>query len=229
VHAKKSAMIVIPIAVAAAVAAIFAVSSQERPDLENAENEQNPDDVPQPVSAVEHNCTDVKSRVNGIVYDDTGGAQATAASNLLVNEYCQRPDLVQEIGAMNVPGIGVVAYGCEASLGKHGDEALQQSLGEYSDIYCQSAFFAVLEAAQDVLVSSGDLMADLESRAQSGGDPELGIRNMTSAEINQSRATLLEVSDGAEKAMSLAESQRYYESAVSLDNSVKLLEEYGKT
>ena len=87
---------------------------------------------------------------------------------------------------------------------------------------------ALREAAQDVLVSSGDLLADLEAREQSGGDPELGIRNMTSAEINESRATLLEVSESAEKAMSLAESQRYYESAISLDNSVKLLEEYGK-
>jgi hypothetical protein len=227
-HAKKSAMIVIPIAVAAAIAAIFAVSSQERPDLENAENEQNPEEVPQPVSAVEHNCTDVKSRVNGIVYDDTGGAQATAASDLLVNEYCQRPDLVQEIGAMNIPAIGIVAYGCEASSGRLGDDALQQSLGEYSDIYCQSAFFGIYEAAQDVLVSSGDLLADLEVREQSGGDPDVGVRALTPAEISESRATLREISDGAKQAMSLDENQRYYESAISLDSSIKLLEEYGQ-
>lgn len=192
------------------------------------ENEQNSEDVPQTVSATELNCTDIKSRLYAIVYDDSGGAQATAASDLLADEYCQRPDLIKEIGTMNSPGIGVVAYGCEASLGKLGDLGLQQSLGEYGDIYCQSAFFAVYEAAQDVQVSSGDLLADLEAREQSGGDPEIGVRNMTSAEINESRATLREISNAAKQAMSLAESQRYYESAISLDSSVKLLEEYGK-
>ena len=225
-HAKKSAMIVISLAIAVAVAAAFAISFQ-RPDPEKQDNEQNLD-VPRTVSAVEQNCTDVKSRVYAVVYDDLGGAEATAASDLLVNEYCQRPDLIEEIGTMQSQGIGVVAYGCEASLGKLGDDALQQSLGKYSDIYCQSAFFAIYEAAQDVLVSSGDLLADLEAREQSGGDPEIGVRNMTYAEINESRATLLEISNNAKQAMSLAETQRYYESAISLDSSFKLLEEYGQ-
>lgn len=227
-YAKKSAIIVISIAVAAAVAAILAISYIGRPDLEKADNDHNAEDVPQPVSAVEQNCTDVKARVSAIVYDDFGGAQATAASDLLVNEYCKRPDLVQEIGAMNIPGIGIVAYGCEASSGKLGDDALQQSLGEYSDIYCQSAFFGIYEAAQDVLVSSGDLLADLEVREQSGGDPDVGVRALTPAEISESRATLREISDGAKQAMSLDENQRYYESAISLDSSIKLLEEYGQ-
>jgi hypothetical protein len=228
VHAKKSAIIVISLAVAVAIAATFAISSQERLDPEMDENEQNSGDLPRPVSAVEENCTDVKSRVYAIVYDDLGGAEATAASDLLVNEYCQRPELIEEIGTMHNKDIGVVAYGCEASLGKLGDDALQQSLRQYSDIYCQSAFFGIYEAAQDVLVSSGDLLADLQVREQSGGDPEIGVKALTSAEINESRATLLEISDSAKRAMSLAEGQRYFESTISLDSSVKLLEEYGQ-
>lgn len=227
--AKKSAIIVISIAVAAGVAAIFAISLQGRLDPGTAANEQNSEDRPQPVSAADQNCTDMKSRVYAIVYDDAGGAQAKAGSDLLIDEYCKRPDLIQELGAMNIPGIGIVAYGCEASLGKLGDHTLQQSLGAYSDIYCQSAFFGIYEAAQDVMVSSGDLLTDLEVREQSGGDPEIGIRNMTSAEIGESRVTLRAVSDGAEQAMSLAENQRYYESAISLDNAVRLLEEYSET
>jgi hypothetical protein len=70
------------------------------------------------------------------------------ASNSLVGEFCNRPDLVRNVSSAYDPAIVLVAYGCDAGLGKIGDPGIQASLDPFDQYYCTPVAEAIdLDAA----------------------------------------------------------------------------------
>jgi hypothetical protein len=238
---KKIIVVAIPIAVAAAIAlaAIFAFPSPLKPSEELAGDNNNINEdkdqgdgeggeiVP---AAAPQNCQDVKGSItNIVVYSDGTGTDETriAAGDKLVSEYCQRPALVQEMSAMISPGVGLTAYACDISSGRGADSTLKESLAQYAEIYCDSAFFAIYENAEMTLVSTSDYMDEVLEQEEGEADPELGVSYMNATQIQESKAMLQQASDLAKKAKSQLDSEQYYDAAISLDDAQKLLEQYG--
>ena len=224
---RKVALVAIPIAVAAiSLAAVFALPLQQTPDQDPAGNEDTESDNGQiiPASATQ-DCNTVTNRVrNYVVFIDGQGTDETriAAADALVDEYCQRPELVQEIGLMVNPGIGLVAYGCDAASGRLGDSALQGSLDEFVQIYCDSSLIVILEESEPLLVTIDNYQDELLQQAENTDDSDIGTSNATSTEFEQ--AKLKEAAESAKKAKSQAYADQHYEAARSFDAGARTLE-----
>ena len=229
---KKVALVAIPIAVAAiSLAAVFALPSQQIPDQDLAGNEDTELDNGQiiPASATE-DCTTVTNRIrNYVVFIDGQGTDETriAAADTLVDEYCQRTELVQEIGAMINPGMGLVAFGCDAGSGSIGDSDLQNSLGEFAEIYCDSSLIVILEESEPLLVTIDNYQDELLQQAEDTDDPDIGTVNATSTEFEQ--AQLKDASELVKKAKTLAYDGQLYEAAKSFDAGAKVVESLSET
>jgi hypothetical protein len=228
VSVKKVAVILIPIAVAAiALGIVFALPLQ-MPDQDLAGTEDTEQDngqiTPAAASATE-DCTTVTNRVNNyVVFADGQGTDETriAAAKTLVDEYCQRPELVQEIGAMMNPGMGLVAYGCDAASGMTGDSTLQASLEEHAEIYCDSVLILILEESEPMLVTIDNYQDELLQQAENTDDPDIGTVNATSTEFEQ--AQLKEAAELVKMAKTLAYDGKLYEAAKSFDAGAKIVE-----
>jgi hypothetical protein len=183
----------------------------------------------QPIAAPE-DCTNIKGRTyNYVVYEDgmITDQKRVAAADALVEQYCQGHHEFREIAAMYFPEIGLLAHGCDVSFGKIEGSVLQNVSAQYGGIYCESALFAIYEAAQEAQVADEGYLDGVLER-ETGTDPELGMRNMTAEEIREAKAILEEVSDRAKRATSLVESGEYYDAAVHLDSAWSL-QQYGES
>ena len=225
---KKVAIILIPIAVAAiALATVFALPLQQVPDQELAGSEDSEQENGEitPAASATIDCTTITNRINNyIVFIDGQGTDETriAAAKTLVDEYCQRPELVQEIDAMVNPGMGLAAYGCDAGSGMIGDSALQASLGKYAEIYCESSLIVILEESEPLLVTIDNYQDDLLQRAENTDDPDIGTVNATSTKFEQAR--LEEAAELVENAKTLAYDGKLYDAAKSFDAGAKIVE-----
>lgn len=226
--AKKIAVILIPMVVAAiALATVFALPLPQTPDQDLAgsgDSEQENGEITPAASATE-DCTKVTNRINNyIVFMDGQGTDETriAAAKALVDEYCQRPELVQEIGAMVNPGMGLAAYGCDAGSGLMGDSDLQASLGRFAEIYCDSSLIVILEESEPLLVTIDNYQDELLQLAENTDDSDIGTVNATSTEFEQTRFE--EASELVENAKTLAYDGKLYEAAKSFDAGAKIVE-----
>ena len=212
---KKIALIAVPVvAVAVAIAAVFALpSTGDSTDVQG--------------------CDAIERRVNTILVTLGGSTDETRnATNVLVDEYCKRTQLVEEIGAMKNPAIGLVAYGCDAGSGRLGDGGLQQSLRPYATIYCDNAFVAIFEQSESLLTEADDFRDYILGRLEGGqGDPEgNGSNNATSTvNLEEVEAKFQEISALANQAKSLLRSDKYYDAAKAYDSATKLLDELAST
>jgi hypothetical protein len=222
VSGKKVAIVAIPIAVVAiALAAVFALPSQQ--DL--AGDDSIPDDNSQVVPASAEDCNAISPKVETIVANGIGVAtdETKTAADTLVEQYCQRPELIREISAMAIPALGLVAYGCDAGSGKLDDPAIQESLAESTEVYCDSALVVILEDSEQLLVTIADYRENILIQADSGDDQELGS-NSTDINVEEAEAKLQEATNLANKSKSQARDGQLYEAAQSLDNAIKLLD-----
>ena len=211
---KKIALIAVPVvAIAVAIAAVFALPSTGG----NTEVQ---------------GCDAIERRVNTILVTLGGSTDETRnATNVLVDEYCKRTQLVEEIGAMKNPAIGLVAYGCDAGSGRLGDGGLQQSLRAHATTYCDNAFVAIFEQSESLLTEADDFRDYILGRLEGGqGDPGDGSNNATSTvNLEEVEAKFQEISALANQAKSLLRSDRYYDAAKAYDSATKLLDELAST
>jgi hypothetical protein len=220
VSGKRVALFAIPVAVIAiAIVVIFAFPSPQ----DNTETEPEDNVSVIPASATEE-CGAINRRVQSIAAYGIGQPteETMSAADSLVEQYCQRPELVQEIGAMANPALGLVAYGCEAGSGEVGDVELQEALAQHSQTYCDSGLVVILEDAELLSVTAADYRDNLLNEEAAGDDPDLGTSSTANPE--EVRAKLQEATSYANKAKSLAYDGHYYEAVKSLDSGVKLLE-----
>lgn len=218
---KKIAAVAIPVLVAAvALGVIFTLSgSAPAKSVQDATNNQNSTGQVVP-SASEQKCSDIRDRIDAyVVFVDGMGTNETKkrAAETLVEEYCQRPDLIQEMGAMENPALGLVAYGCDAGSGKSGDRDFQNAVSMYGQAYCEGAFVAIYDGAEQVSVSAGDYRDQLQEENDASG-------NSTGIMDDQSNTRLQEISGLAKEAKSLLDSGQYYSAAKALDSASKMLE-----
>ncbi len=224
---KRAALIVVPVvAIAIAIAGVFALSSQPAENNENADNNPAVDGNASAgnITSVE-SCDSVSGRVRSILASIEGieTEETRNASASLVDEYCKRAQLVQEISAMSSPAVGLIAYGCDAGSGRLGDSELQRSLEGYATIYCDNAFVTIFEDSEFILVGIDDYREDLAADLEEGDG---GSGNATSTiNMEEVEAKLQEIADLANKAKSLLRSDRYYEAAKAYDSVSKLLDQ----
>jgi hypothetical protein len=93
--------------------------------------------------------------------------EESIASEVLVGELCNRPELVQEIVSAYDPALMLVAYGCDAASTQIGDEALQSSLEDYETLYCNAAV-ETIQVEADSLIETVQLFRDILSPQSEG-------------------------------------------------------------
>lgn len=217
---KKVAIIAIPVTVVAiALAAVFALPSQQG----LAGDDSNPDDNSQVVPASAKDCSTISPQVETIIAYGIGVAtdETTTAANTLVDQYCQRQELVREISAMTNPALGLIAYACDAGSGRIGDSSIQDPLAASAQLYCDSALVTILEYSEELRVTIDDYREQITNKDDSDNDPEMAE---DSTEINaEAEAKLQEATSLASESKSQARAGQVYEAAKSLDNAVKLL------
>ena len=219
---KKIAIVAIPVAVVAiALGAVFTLPSQQ--DL--AGDDSIPDDNSQVVPASAEECSAISPKVETIIANGNGVAtdETRTAADTLVKQYCQRPELVLEISAMGNPALGLVAYGCDAGSAKFDDPAIQESLAESTQVYCDSALVVILEDSEQLLVTIADYRENILIQADSGDYTETGS-NSTDINVEEAEAKLQEATSLANKSKSQAREGQLYEAAQSLDNAIKLVD-----
>jgi hypothetical protein len=229
---KKAAIVGIPIAaVAIALAAVFAFPSQLLPSTDLAGGNEPEFDSVTPANSAR--CTDLSGRVRTIVSLDAQAMDETriAAADTLVEQYCQRPELIREIGSMSNPGIGLVAYACDAGSGRIGDSAFQSAAEGNRQIYCDNAFIVIFEESEQMINAAETYIDDLLQESESGdpdgegsdGGPAANDTASDPADA-ETRAKLEQISEFAKNAKSLLRADKYYEAAKSLDSASKVSE-----
>ena len=157
------------------------------------------------------------------------------AANSLVGELCNRPDLVRNVSSAYDPAIVLVAYGCDAALGKIGDAGIQSSLDPFEQYYCRPAAEAVdLDATvliDDAQSFKTDTIPILQEEAESqddGGNSTAIVQNAafvvdkTLAKANAARGLLF---SGAiyDAAKALDEASTMYSEMLASEEMSKLL------
>jgi len=99
-------------------------------------------------------CESVSDSIHDIlgVRNDTVDNRKVASDTLLA-EFCSRPVLIHEIMASDYKGLTLVSYACDASSGKIGTAALQDSLSEFGQIYCINAKQLILNESATFLAT----------------------------------------------------------------------------
>jgi hypothetical protein len=140
------------------------------------------------------------------------------ASGILINEYCNRPALVQTSIEKHNPVVNLIAYGCEAAAGTSGYDALPGSLKEYQDIYCTTAF-QITESEIEVWSDSVE-KAFYETIPSAKG--RLAADSAEIMLISEAESILVNASSSLQHAQELLGSGLVYESASSLEEGIML-------
>lgn len=158
-------------------------------------------------------CNSVNDGIQAIVAGDGSNETSKLAADLLVGEYCNRPELVHEISAAGDPGLNLVAYACDAASHRIGDVALQESLADHTTIYCESARDSINNELESLeLAIEGfreDYLAELDAAEPGDGSVTYDIEAIRAETDNVARL--------AEDSRSLIVDEKYYESARMLD------------
>jgi hypothetical protein len=140
------------------------------------------------------------------------------ASDKLVAEFCSRPVLIHEIMDADYPSLSLVAYACDASSGRIGTAAVQDSLSDHSEIYCTSAKQLIIDESETFMLTVEQFRTEyipiIESSQE---DEEFQSFNATNAYITLDRVTEL-----LEESLLLVDSGEYYAAANSFDHASKM-------
>lgn len=195
-------------------------------------------------------CNSFNENVDEIlgVSNDTVVDDRKLASDTLIAEFCNRPVLIKEIMSMDSHGLSLVAYACDASAGKIGTEAIQDSLSEYYKIYCVSARQVILNESNTFLASVEEFRTEIlpmieasqeeeaEARAEEAdtsstndttsvdeeGGEEAADTSTGTFDTAKARATLEKVKQSLEECIALANEFEYYQAAKSFDTASKM-------
>jgi hypothetical protein len=160
-------------------------------------------------------CGSVNESIDEILgVDDNSVDDRKVASDTLVAEFCNRPVLIHEIMSSDHASMSLVAYACDASSEHLGTDAIQDSLSEHQQIYCDSAKQLIVNETntfiRTVEVFRTEYMPLFE------GDGAGSYSNMTSTEN-----TLDEVTQSLEQTLALVDAGEYYLAALSFDDASK--------
>jgi hypothetical protein len=190
-------------------------------------------------------CTSLNKRTDAIIgVDENRADDKKVASDTLIAEFCARPVLIHEIMSMDHAPMGLIAYACDASLDRIGTAAIQDSLSDHRQIYCDSArriilnetdtfletieefrtsylplFQAGLEDDEDELTATEE---ELEENFEDSDiqdqitKEEQGYFNTTRIEI-----ALDELTNSLEQTRVLVEKDEYYSASKAFDNASK--------
>jgi hypothetical protein len=173
-------------------------------------------------------CYSVNSELQFILGVDRDNAQSSSpdisktrlAIAILIDEFCKRPVLVQEIMSTSDPSMQLVAYACDGSTGKLGDNNFQQVLMMFSLVYC--------DASSRVMTNQADNLLEGIEGFRSMVFPPLApeISNNEIAEIDSNRraieSSLEKVIESISKSKSLLDSGMHYQAAMSLEEGSNL-------
>ena len=128
------------IASLAALAIIIVPSFSLPPALTNNVNNpnlgQDEEEIPDVSDEDLETCNSWHPVVLGVLGGDPNGSLAT---DLVIGEFCNRPDLIKEIRTSDQPGLSLIAYSCEAMSGQINDSRLSEKVQIYGDLYCSGA------------------------------------------------------------------------------------------
>lgn len=160
-------------------------------------------------------CNSINDGVQVIVAGDGTNETRKLAADLLVGEYCNRPELVHEISAAGDPGLSLVAYACDAASHRAGDSVLQDSLADHTVIYCESARDGISDELESLELAIEAFREDFLAELQAA-DPGDGS---AAYDVEAIRAELDNVALFVEESKSLIVVEKYYESAQKLDTA----------
>ncbi|HJS83496.1 MAG TPA: hypothetical protein VJ742_11755 [Nitrososphaera sp.] len=160
-------------------------------------------------------CNSVNDGIQKLVGEGENANETNKiAADLLLGEYCNRPDLVHELGVAADPGLSLVAYACEAASGTEGDSAMQDSLADHTLIYCESARTNIDEGVDALLVAVEgfrlDFLTELEAANVEAG---------ATYDIEAIGTELDSIANLAEGSRSLATAGEYYDASQMLDKA----------
>jgi hypothetical protein len=160
-------------------------------------------------------CNSLNDGIQKIVAGDGKNETYKIAADLLLGEYCNRPDLVHEISASGDPGVSLVAYACEAALLKHGDSAMQDSMADHTAIYCESSRTSIETGIESLSTAvqgfREDFLPELESANTETGT---AVYDLESIRAELDRITML-----ANHSSSLLGSGEHYDASQTLDEA----------
>ncbi len=211
--------------------------SSQQDSIPVVEAETEADEVPpisQPLEDVgeveEISCDYVHDGVVIILgIESQNNPQLRFASELLMGEFCNRPELVREMTSFHDPSLGLVAYACDAATGMKGDTTLQESLSVYNQIYCDSSRQAIIleidsaidgvESYKNRLIQESDSQEPSDENDELADDaqsPTLTILDGITDDLNAAKTSVM--GDGG-----------HYEAVALVDNAkdrfASLLEE----
>lgn len=160
-------------------------------------------------------CNSINDSIQTIVAGEGRNETYKMAADLLLGEYCNRPDLVHQISAAGDPGSALVAYACEAAVGTEGDSALQDSLADHTLIYCESSRVAIDSGLEEIsLAVEGfrmDFLPELQAANAEAGTEVYDIISM--------EAELDRIASLVTGARSLVASSQHYDAAQMLETA----------
>jgi hypothetical protein len=179
-------------------------------------------------------CSSLNNNLDNIlgVRNDTQDDRKVA-SDLLLAEFCSRPTLIHEIMSTDYQGMTLAAYACDASAGKIGTEAIQESLSVHSRIYCDSARVLILNESNTFLATVEEFRTTYIPLLEAGyvdeeeTDPDSVEGDQTEEapsnfNATEARMTLDKVEESLEQSIELVHQFEYYEAAKSFDNASKM-------
>lgn len=163
-------------------------------------------------------CNSINDSIQDIVAgSENANETRKLAADLLVGEYCNRPELVHQISAAADPGMNLVAYACEAASGNDGDSALQDSLADHTAIYCDSAKTTIAEETDSLLIAVEGFRTDYLTELEAANAEDAG--SSQAYDINAISADLDSISTLADNSKSLAVAGEYYDAAQILEKA----------
>jgi hypothetical protein len=138
------------------------------------------------------------------------------ATDILILEYCNRPELVHSMSSAYDPSLKLVAYACEAASGKSGDDELRNSLEGHRDIYCSSAVNTIEYEAVSWAESIDSFRNVLIPATR---EELLNDRNAT-ALIDEADSISERARNSSQSAQLLLDSGLVYDAAIALDSGI---------
>jgi hypothetical protein len=161
-------------------------------------------------------CNSVNDGIQQII--SGGGKNETykIAADLLLGEYCNRPQLVHEISTANDPALGLVAYACEAASGIQGDSALQDSMADHTLIYCESSRTAIGAEIDSLATAIEGFRMDFLTELETIDADEVSVHDLESINME-----LDKIDASVKGSKSLLDSGEHYDASQMLEKATQ--------
>jgi hypothetical protein len=186
-------------------------------------------------------CRSVDDSVDAILGVTEGRVNdRKIASDTLIAEFCSRPVLIHEIMSTDYKPLTLVAYACDASAGKIGTAAIQDSLSDHNQIYCESGHRLIMNESNTFLATVEEFRTqylplfetgledpeDVGNETDSFENEDVGSETDEQAEsyyfnVTAAEMILDEVTQALEESIALVDAGDYYPAAKSFDYASK--------